>query len=36
MRIDYMTGLTYMPLGGSIAIELWFGQKEYYWEFEVT
>jgi hypothetical protein len=31
--IGYMAGMTEMPLGGSNAIELWFGRKEYYWAF---
>jgi hypothetical protein len=31
-----MAGLKDIPLGGSIAIRVWFGLKEYYYAFEVT
>jgi hypothetical protein len=36
IRIGNLAGLTEMPLGGSIVIGLWFGQKEFYWAFVVT
>jgi hypothetical protein len=35
-RIGNMAGLTEMPLGGSNAIGLWFGQKEYNSAFVIT
>jgi len=31
MRIGYMAGFTYMPLGECNTIGLWFGLKEFYW-----